>query len=53
MCQGLDVCIDHPRWMVAKNFGLWFVYEPFGFVNVAYFRTWREAFDYAIKRAHT
>ena len=46
-CIGLHYCVDHPRWVVARMHGLWFAYAPYAVLNPRYFRTWREAYDFA------
>lgn len=50
-CLGLRDCVVHPKWAVAHRHGLWFAYAPYAVGNAGYFRTWREAFDYAYTRA--
>ena len=50
-CIGLHYCVDHPRWVVARMHGLWFAYAPYAVLNPRYFRTWREAYDFARQEA--
>ena len=50
-CLGLRDCVDHPKWMVVHGYSLWFAYAPYAAANAGYFRTWREAYDFARARA--
>ena len=50
-CPGLSRCVDHPKWTVVHGYGLWFAYPPHTVLNPRYFRTWREAYDFARVRA--
>ena len=50
-CIGLRDCIDHPKWAVARKHGLWFAYAQYAVLDPVYFRTWREAYDYARQEA--
>ena len=50
-CLGLHHCVNHPKWTVTHGYGLWFAYAPYAFENAGYFRTWREAFDFARQEA--
>ena len=48
---GLTTCPDHPKWHVRRGRYYWLVYAPNGVMHEAWFRTWREAFDYAYTHA--
>ena len=50
-CPGLHCCVVHPKWAVAHRYGLWFAYAPYAAAYSGYFRTWREAYDFACTRA--
>ena len=50
-CIGLRDCIDHPKWAVARKHGLWFAYAQYAVLDPVYFRTWREAYDFARQEA--
>ena len=52
-CPRLSRCVVHPKWMVVHGHSLWFAYAPYAAVNAGYFRTWREAYDFACRRAAT
>ena len=50
-CPGLHCCVVHPKWVVAHRYGLWFAYAPYAAAYSGYFRTWREAYDFARQQA--
>ena len=52
-CIGLRDCVVHPKWAVAHRYGLWFAYAPYAAAYAGHFRTWREAYDFACRRAAT
>lgn len=51
-CEGIDFCIDHPRWHVIQHLpGTWAVYAPYGVTRTARFPSHAAAFDHADRQA--
>ena len=50
-CLGLRDCVVHPKWAVARRYGLWFAYAPYAAAYAGYFHTWREAYEFARREA--